>query len=253
MTRPWPILAALALTCLSTPAPAQRPALPVRLEALAAQGNAEALYHLGMIHHLGLEGMARDPWRAFDYFRQAADAGDPLGAYKVGCFYAGQGEGVVAENAELALRYKLIAAEAGYTLAQVDVARIFAQREDWDQALRWYEAAARQGDAMGLTLAFSQVMPGGERPDNVRAWLYLRVLDRGMQQVVARLSEADARQMRDELAPVRQAIEADLSESQRAEAERLLSEWVVSRSLVSLRADQGLSAARRLAGLAAEQ
>ena len=97
------MLAALLL-CAASPSAAQDGSLTARLEVAAAQGNAEAAYHLGMLYHLGLEGVARDPRRSFEYFQRAAEGGDALGAYNVGCFYAGQGEGVVEPDEALALR-----------------------------------------------------------------------------------------------------------------------------------------------------
>ncbi len=73
-------------------------------------------------------GVAQDNRRAFALFQAAAEAGDPLAAYKVGCYHAGQFPGVVPQDEEQALRYKLVAAEAGYSLAQVDVANIYMRR-----------------------------------------------------------------------------------------------------------------------------
>lgn len=150
-------LALLAGTC--SPSNAAAPALQARLEALAMRGNGQALYHLGMMHHLGLDGAKKDPHLAFDLFKKSAAAGDALGAYKVGCFYAGQGDGAVASDPELALKYKLVAAEAGYSLAQSDVAGIYFQRGDLRSALRWLQSAADQGD-FGAMMAFAGLHAG---------------------------------------------------------------------------------------------
>lgn len=251
MTSRVPILAALALLlCASQPVRAEEPGLPARLEAAAGRGNAEALYHLGMLYHLGLEGVTADPRRALDYFRRSAAGGDPLGAYKLGCYYAGQGGDVLAPDEALALRYKLVAAEAGYVLAQSEIAQIYASRGEPDRAFHWYEAAARQGDGIALFTAFMQVVPEGPRPDRARAWLYLGVFDRTLAQIPeSDLPEDEARSMREWLAERRRRVEAGMSAADRAEGERLLASWRVERSPVTLRADLRLNAARRLAGL----
>lgn len=248
------LLAALAL-CLATPSVAQDQSLPARLEAIAAQGNAEAAYHLGMLYHLGLEGVARDPRRAFEYFQRAAEGGDALGAYKVGCFYAGQGEGVVEPDEALALRYKLRAAEAGYDLAQVDVAQIYHERGEFDRALQWLEAAAQQGNAEGIGGAIMYRAHGGPRPDGPRAWLYFELMQRHMSRMIETLevpgetvSDADrATAIQESRAQLRQLLIPDETESDRERAARLVAAWREERSPVSLRADEGLNAARRLA------
>ena len=134
---------------IASAAPAQAPGLAPKLEALAREGSAEAKYHLGMLYNNGI-GVPADPRKAFQYFMAAAEAGDALGAYKVGCYHAGQFGDVVAVDEALALKFKLIAAEAGYMLAQVEVANIYLAREDYRSALPWLEAAARQGESKAL-------------------------------------------------------------------------------------------------------
>lgn len=120
-----------------------------RLEQLAAQDNGEALYHLGMMSHLG-SGVPRDYAQAFAAFEKAAALGDPLAAYKVGCHFAGQGGGVMEDDPARALQFKLIAAEAGYALAQQDVAAMYARSGDMQNALKWFDQSAAQGWEGGL-------------------------------------------------------------------------------------------------------
>jgi len=249
MKRLASLLAVLALLCAATPARAQQSALPARLETQTQAGNAEAAYHLGMIYHLGLEGVAIDHRRALDLFRRSAAAGDPLGAYKLGCYYAGQGGDVLAPDETLAPRYKLASAEAGYLLAQMDVAAIYAHRGDRDQALRWYEAAARQGDWAALFMAFIQVMPQSPHPDRARAWLYFGVMERRLAHPPPGLPEDEMNRLRESRAEMRRMVENGLSATDRAEGDRMLASWRVERSPVTLREDQGLNAARRLVGL----
>ena len=117
-------LIALAFSCLlffSMPAKANDAGTFNAMVALAHKGDAEAQYHVGMMYNNGI-GTQRDSRQAFEWFQKSAASNDPLGAYKLGCYYDGQGAGVVASDADEALKYKLIAAKAGYALAQHDVA-----------------------------------------------------------------------------------------------------------------------------------
>src|ERR1700709_2201179 len=65
--------------------------------ALANKGNAEAQYHVGMMHNNGI-GTQQDPRQAFEWFQKSTASGDPLGAYKLGCYYDGQGVGIVTSD-----------------------------------------------------------------------------------------------------------------------------------------------------------
>ncbi len=239
-----------AILALAVPASASASDLTDRLEALAQRNNGEALYHLGMIHHLGLEGTPRDPRRAFDYFRRGTEAGDPLAAYKLGCFYAGQGQGVVADDEALALRYKLIAAESGYDLAQVEVARIYHLRGETGPALRWLEAAARQGDVQAAAGAMTYRSEHGPRPDAALALLYYELVRRDLAEMFVGVP-ADMRPTNPEEAiePLRLLAEGEASAADRARAARLIAGWREERSPLSQKADLGLNAGRRLVGL----
>src|SRR4029453_16539446 len=115
---------ALAFSCLlifSMPANANDAANFNAMVALANKGDAEAQYHVGMMDNNGI-GTQRDLRQAFELFQKATASNDPLGAYKLGCYYDGQGDGIVTTDTNEALKYKLIAANAGYALAQHDVA-----------------------------------------------------------------------------------------------------------------------------------
>ena len=152
---------------VSAPAAAVPSELQTRLESLAQRGSAEASYHLGMIYHLGLEGEARDYRRALGHFRRAAEGGDPLGAYKLGCYYAGQGDGVIPADAEQALRYKLVAAEPA-----------MARPGELPKSTQGVIACARtlvEGPAvrvMGKRFMRSPGDAGSPNADRPRAWLY---------------------------------------------------------------------------------
>ncbi|HEY0086175.1 MAG TPA: tetratricopeptide repeat protein, partial [Allosphingosinicella sp.] len=161
----------------AAPAAPQADGVVPRLEALAASGSGEAAYHLGMIYHLGLSGVPKNPAKAFEQFKLATERGDALGAYKLGCFYAGQGDGTIAPDPRLALRWKLVAAEAGYARAQEEVAETLRQGGDLAGALPWYEAAARQGSPRALMLLgiLYDPKPSGAAiaPDRVKSYAYM--------------------------------------------------------------------------------
>ncbi len=116
-----------------------------RIHALANAGNAEAQYHVGMFFNNGMNGMKQDAKIAFDWFQKAQAGGNPLGAYKVGCYYAGQFPGTVVVDEEKALSNKLIAANAGYAIAQHEVGNIYDHRKDFRAAEQWWKRAGDQG------------------------------------------------------------------------------------------------------------
>ncbi|HXH15479.1 MAG TPA: tetratricopeptide repeat protein [Sphingomonas sp.] len=145
------------------------------LERLAKSGNAEAIYYLGMAYQTG-SGVPEDHAKALIAFRRAAGLGDPLGYYKLGCYYAGQGAGLVAADDASALRYKLVAAKAGYALAQQDVGIMYAQSGDVPAGLAWLEKSAAQGWSGGL-MALASVYNGaaGVTPDAGKTAAYFQL------------------------------------------------------------------------------
>lgn len=228
---------ALAAVALGAPACAQAPDLPQRLEGMAAAGNAEARYHLGMLYNNGI-AVPQDPRRAFAHFRAAAEAGDPLGAYKLGCYYAGQfGSEAVAPDESLALRWKLVAARAGYSLAQADIANHHARRDQWGEAMPWLVAAARQGDAQSLyNLSVLHKDGLGTPASPPHAWAYFR-----LSQLAARGQvSGDAEQA---LAGMWNAMDAN----QRNEAQRIAAGFVTGPTELTRRALRGLERAEELA------
>lgn len=149
----WSLIIAITLSGTAF-GNAPKDALVQSLERLAKEGNAEALYHIGMAYHTG-SGVTEDRQRALDAFQKAAAMGDPLASYKLGCFLDGQGVGLVAQDEGKALKFKLVAAEAGYALAQQDVASLYARKGDMATALRWLERSAAQGWSDGLKMLAS--------------------------------------------------------------------------------------------------
>lgn len=182
-----------------------------RLTVLAPAGNADVAYNLGMFLNNGI-GTAQDNPAAFKYFLQAAEAGHPLAAFKVGCYYAGQFRGVVPVDAGLALKYKLRAAEAGYDRAQQAVGAHYSKAGDLTQAVAWLERAARQGDAAS-TAWLAHHFAGDASPDKVKGLALLKLTQDRKPQPSPQLQARIA------------ALEAALSPEQRAVAEREKASW----------------------------
>jgi TPR repeat protein len=154
--------AAVALSILSACGNAEPTGdLIPALQRLAASDHPEAIYHLGMAYQTGA-GLTKAPAKAFEAFSHAASLGDVLASYKLGCFYAGQEGDLVQTDPDLALRYKLVAAEAGYALAQQDVAALYAAKGEIPTALAWLEKAAAQGwpDALATYASVHNGAPG---------------------------------------------------------------------------------------------
>lgn len=186
------LLLTLLLASITSAAPFDQNTLE-QVMVLANRGNAEAQYHVGMMHNNGIGGASKDPKLAFDWFLKSASGKDPLGAYKLGCYYAGQFPDAAPLDPQQALDYKLLSAEAGYALAQHDVANTYYQKADYVQAGKWWKLAAQQGfapsaynlsnwyhdgkvEAMDLAMSYawfkiSQLLSRGKLTDTAQAGL----------------------------------------------------------------------------------
>jgi len=237
---------ALALSAF-TAAPAGASDLSDRLEALARNGNGEALFYLGFVHEQGLEGAAADPAAALGFFQRAAAAGEPLSAHLLGTFHA-EGSHGLQRDFERARRYWLIAAEAGFDVAQYQVATTYHEDGDLDAAIRWYEAAAHQGDRRALGKLFDIMGPRGARPDAVRAFVYLEINWPAMAREVAQYRNVGGGPSPiDLMRRERRAIERAVPGAERDRARRLVAEWRVALTPVTIRARLGFEGARLLA------
>ena len=223
------VLASLITVAACSQATATDRLIP-KLEKLAARGNGEALYHLGMAYWTGT-GVKKDQRNAIDYFRRAAAAGDPLGAYKLGCLFDGQ-DGVMPRDAVEALKHKKKAADAGYALAQQDVAALYAQQGNFGTAIEWLEKAASQGTSDAL-LAYSSVhngAPGIDR-DPVKTAAYFRLyLDR---------TEASSEQR-----AWLKTFEKKLTAEQRAQSARIVAGYRPQPTALTIKALLGVESAQ---------
>lgn len=231
MKRALLIAGLAAMLCAA--APIDRALLAGQLVSLAEKGNAEAAYHLGMMKHLGIGG-PKDEMAAFDLFRKAAEAGDPLGSYKLGCYYAGQGEAIVEPDPALALQYKLVAAEAGYALAQHDVAKHYFDAGETDLALEWLTRSAGQGfgDALRAlaSLHNSEAIP----KDAARTYAYFTLY-------LARIATPSDKQK-----AFLSDFTSKMSEADKARGDRIIADWHAEASPLTVKALSGLRAAEAL-------
>lgn len=213
------------LLAIAAPAAAQadRVALATRLEAIA-ETNAEAAYHLGMMRHLGI-GAAKDEAAAKALFEKAVAAGDPLAAYKLG--------DMIDDRAET-LRLKTIAAEAGYALAQHDVARLHFEAGETELALEWLTRSAQQGEAQALRALASLHNSDAIAKDGARTYAYYTLF-------LQRLA-APTQGQRDWLTK----FASELSAEDRARGDAIVKDWKTEPTPLTSRARAGLASAEAL-------
>jgi uncharacterized protein len=222
----------LALALISAPALAQidKAALAVSLQPLAEAGNGEALYHLAMMRHLGIGG-EKDEAAAFDLFKRSAEAGDPLGSYEYGDYFARDDGGFVAADSALALKYKLVAAEAGYSVAQHDVAKLYFDAENVDSALEWLTQSAQQGNADALRALASLHNSDAIPKDAARTYAYYTLF---LQRVAA-----PTEKQTDWLT----TFSSGLSKEDRMRGDKIIKDWSIEATPLTQKALSGLRAA----------
>jgi hypothetical protein len=167
------------------------------LEAAAAQGDAMALWQLGLMYENG-EGVAQDKAKAFGYFAQIADqhadtAPKGLEAdivahsfVKMGEYYQdGVPEAGIPKDDAYATRLILHAASYfGDADAQYKVGELYADAKELGdnplQSARWLSLAARKGHAAAQAKLGNMLFNGdGDLPANrVEGLMWLTVADR---------------------------------------------------------------------------
>jgi Sel1 repeat len=115
-------------------------------QTLAGQGNASAMWRLGMMYDLG-RGVAQDQTIAFRDYLIAAQAGLPEAEFNVAVMYdSGVG---VPKNADLAALWYARAASRGFPRAEYNLGQLYAAGEgvprNPEMARAWYRAAAGAG------------------------------------------------------------------------------------------------------------
>lgn len=203
---------AALLFLISTSSLAQSSALITALKEKAQQNNGEASYHLGMLYNNGV-GVEKSPATALKWFEDSAQHDDPLGHYKLGCYYAGQFgqvEGLTL-NPEEALKHKMIAAEAGYSLAQYDVGAAMFRQGKMEASLKWTHRAAEQGypNALSALAALYQQEGAPQYSDQKAYEALLKIqsmvpanaqLDNAIETIGAKLEASTRTELKSELA-----------------------------------------------------
>ena len=135
-------------------------------ETLAAQGEAEAQFQLGLMYQQGL-GTDVDGQMAQRYYEQAADQQSPQALDALGTLHL-RGEGVI-QNFKESLRLFQQAAEQGYPRAQHNLGVAYAEGKgtfrDPVKAHMWFNLAAANGypeaaasrERLAATMAQSEI------------------------------------------------------------------------------------------------
>jgi len=204
-----------------------------KVKQLAEKEDAEAQYHLGMFYNNGI-GTPQNIQLAFEWFQKSAAGNDPLGNYKLGCYYSGQGQGFVDIDHEKAIRYKSIAAKAGYRLAQHDVAGMLFNKGDTEEAIRWLKVAGDQGDFDSLYALFNIYYLGKNiEKNNLSAYLYLNL--------AATIATSE---MPPQIKSIMSELSTKISADEKNKADKIISEWKPLPTPLTIRALNGLQTAK---------
>jgi TPR repeat protein len=122
----------------------------LRLRHLQAeQGDADAQFHLGVMHEKG-QGLLRSDAEAIDWYRKAAVQDDAVAQFNLGIMYA---KGTSPNHAAAALWYRL-AADHGLAGAQFNLGMMYVEgqgvSQDYVLAHIWLDLAASQFPALGM-------------------------------------------------------------------------------------------------------
>lgn len=200
--------------------------------ALANKGDPQAQYHVGMMYNNGI-GTQQDAKQAFEWFQKATAGNDALGAYKLGCYYDGQGEGVVAANPDEALKYKLIAANEGYSLAQFDSAVLLARKGDFENAVKLLRLAADQGHDKALYgLSQSYAEGKGVPRDMSLAFANFKLA------LIMSQSE-----LNEQAKSVLDGMLAQMSDAEIAKAQKMVEDWKPQPTTLTIKAMNGITEA----------
>jgi TPR repeat protein len=114
------------------------------LDPLAKQGNADAMFLVGSMYHMGM-GVAPSYRDAAEWYRKAADAGKLDAIFTMGVVYEG-GIGVPRNMTEAFNWYKK-AAERGFYAGQTKLANMYGKgqgtKKDIAAAYLWFSIAER--------------------------------------------------------------------------------------------------------------
>ncbi len=116
----------------------------------AGEGNAEAMYKIGLCHHNGWNSSYLEWRHAGEWYRKAAELGYPPAMYELATCYQDGLCGIKKDTAE-AMKWLRKAAGKGYLKAQTDLAFMldfgfYGVERNYEEAMKWYIRAAKNGD-----------------------------------------------------------------------------------------------------------
>ena len=117
----------------------------------ASKGDPEAQTLLGILYADG-KGADKNPAKAFEWFKKAAQQNHPRAWNNIGVLYA-NGEGV-GKNFAKALEWFTKASKRGDAEAQLNIGMLYARgdgvKKDAGKALQWFTKAAKRGGSVFL-------------------------------------------------------------------------------------------------------
>lgn len=224
----------------------------VELKKLAGSGDADAQFRLGVLYAFG-QGVPQDYAAARQWWEKAAAQRNAEAQSNLGLLYA-DGLGVPQDYAMARQWYEKAAAQ-GLAEAQTQLGQLYANGQgvskDYAQARQWWEKAAAQSNAIAQTQLGWLFRTGNGVPKDAAkvvewwqkaavqgnagaqynlSWLYAnsegvpedRVLAYAWANLAAAQADESAKKLRDSIT---------LSSAQRAEAERLSSNWKPGQAL----------------------
>ena len=144
---------------------------------------AKAQYNAGLMHENGEGGVEKDMKKAFEFFKSAAELGNPMAQYNLASYYE-NGEGVI-KDMKKAFEWYSKAADQGDAEAQHNVALCYENgdgvEQDLNKAFEFYSKAAEQGDvAAQVSVADIYMSGNGIEKDATKAadW-YIKAAEQG--------------------------------------------------------------------------
>jgi TPR repeat protein/formylglycine-generating enzyme required for sulfatase activity len=142
----------------------------------AENGDPEGMFNLGKMYDAG-RGVGKDDTQAVTWYRKAAQFGDPQGMNIVGAMYA-NGQWVSRDDAQAVTWFRK-AAEKGDPQGMNNLGAMYdagrGVAKDDNQALAWYRKAADKGNPNGMNnLAMMYANGQGVRKDDTQAVAWFR-------------------------------------------------------------------------------
>lgn len=198
----------------------------------ATQGLAKAQFQLGTMHANG-DGTPKDGVKAVEWYQKAAAQGHDSAQFKMGVAYS-EGNGVPKDKVKAVEWYQKAAAQ-GHVSAQTLLGIAFSDGEgvpkDKVKAVEWYQKAATQGSDIAQALLAEMYGEGDGVPkDRVLAYAWVNLAAQSVPGV----------------AKIRDSWEAELSVAERAEAQRLSSNWIKGQTIARERQHATVSSTKSL-------